>query len=276
VYVFILLESMPSATEMQAIAAEVGFSETAFAVPLENAEGKLDSKASNWRVRYFSPETEVPFCGHATIALGTVLARVNGPKIYKLTLNDADITVEGFTENGLYSAALQSPPSRHAPASNELLRQALELMGLAKEQLSDTINPAVVSAGMNHLLLPLNSRADLATMNYDLDTGKQLMQQHDLATIMLVVKESSDLFSARNAFASGGVLEDPATGAAAAAFVGYLRDNKLTELTSITLIQGEDMGARSVINTEFTSEIGESIRVLGTAYELVEQDNCNT
>ena len=41
----------PDSKEMQRIAAEVGYSETAFAMPVDDA----------WRVRYFSPESEVPF-----------------------------------------------------------------------------------------------------------------------------------------------------------------------------------------------------------------------
>ena len=76
-------DALPDSAEMQRIAAEVGFSETAFAAPLEGG----------WRVRYFSPESEVPFCGHATIALGAALARRSGDGVYALTLNDARITV---------------------------------------------------------------------------------------------------------------------------------------------------------------------------------------
>ncbi|WP_322096789.1 PhzF family phenazine biosynthesis protein, partial [Pelagibius sp.] len=72
-------ERLPEAAEMQRIAAEVGFSETAFAAP--HGEG--------WRVRYFSPESEVPFCGHATIALGAALAMAQGDGVFSLTLNDA-------------------------------------------------------------------------------------------------------------------------------------------------------------------------------------------
>ena len=60
----LIAEFLPDETEMQRIAAEVGFSETVFAAPL----------GDSWRVRYFSPESEVPFCGHATIALGAALA----------------------------------------------------------------------------------------------------------------------------------------------------------------------------------------------------------
>jgi PhzF family phenazine biosynthesis protein len=60
----VLCEVLPPADRMLAIAAEVGYSETVFAAPSEDG----------WRVRYFAPEIEVPFCGHATIALGAALA----------------------------------------------------------------------------------------------------------------------------------------------------------------------------------------------------------
>src|SRR5690349_18254886 len=56
--------------EMQAIAAQVGYSETAFIT-------SADDEATT--IRYFSPLAEVPFCGHATIATGVALARRDGP-----------------------------------------------------------------------------------------------------------------------------------------------------------------------------------------------------
>lgn len=55
-------DAMPSEEEMLKIAKEVGYSETAFLVKHPQGDG--------WRVRYFAPEMEIPFCGHATIALG--------------------------------------------------------------------------------------------------------------------------------------------------------------------------------------------------------------
>ena len=53
------------------------------------------------------------------------------------------------------------------------------------------------------------------------------------------------MFHARNPFPVGGVVEDPATGAAAAAFGGYLRDLGLVTPTRLRIIQGEDMGRPS-------------------------------
>ncbi|MBL4672184.1 MAG: PhzF family phenazine biosynthesis protein, partial [Arenicella sp.] len=69
-------------------------------------------------------------------------------------------------------------------------------------------------------------------------------------------------------FASGGVQEDPATGAAAAAFAGYLRDIGWSNNKKITIIQGEDMGCRSIITAEYGSELGSSIRVSGATRNL--------
>src|SRR5215212_8012191 len=96
----VIADALPDEAVMRRVAAEVGFSETAFAA----------ATGSGWRVRYFSPETEIPFCGHATIALGAALALEHGDGVFNLSLNDAEITVEGRREAGIISAALQSPP----------------------------------------------------------------------------------------------------------------------------------------------------------------------
>jgi len=84
-------------------------------------------------------------------------------------------------------------------------------------------------------------------MNYDLDAGREFMNRWGLVTISLIYAESKQLFHARNAFASGGVLEDPATGAAAAALAGYLRDSEWPHDGQIDIVQGEDMGMKSLL-----------------------------
>ena len=84
-------------------------------------------------------------------------------------------------------------------------------------------------------------------------------------TISLVHAETDSLFHARNPFAAGGVYEDPATGAAAGAFAGYLRDLGWPHGGVIDVIQGEDMGVPSRLRAEITTEPGASIRVSGAA-----------
>jgi predicted PhzF superfamily epimerase YddE/YHI9 len=267
--------ALPPAAEMQALAHAVGFSETAFAA----REGEA------WRVRYFSPESEVPFCGHATIALGAALARQVGDGRFPLRLNAAAITVEGRRENeggrdtvpgsqaeagaasqrGRMFAALQSPPTHSRPAPAALVDQALALFGYTRADLDPRIPPALAHGGADHLVLALNSRARLAAMAYALQAGRAFMLDHGLVTVVLAWAESAQLFHTRNPFASGGVYEDAATGAGTAALAGYLRDLGWPHGGRIDVVQGEDMGMRSRLRAEFGPEQGGSIRVSGSA-----------
>lgn len=243
------------AAEMQRIASEVGYSETVFAV----------GSGTSWRARYFSPECEVPFCGHATIALGAVLALQEGPGVFALALNDARITVEGQRSGDVLFASLQSPPTRSARPSDELVGKVLNLFGYSPSDLNPDIPPALAHGGADHFVLALNSRAALSAMAYDLDAGRALMLGEGLVTILLAYAETPRLFHTRNAFASGGVYEDPATGAATAAFAGYLRDLTWPHEAEIEVIQGEDMGMRSRLRANIPPAMGSSIRVSGEA-----------
>src|SRR4051794_34438097 len=76
--------------DMLRIAAELGFSETAFLTAVEPDAA---------RVRYFTPRGEIAFCGHATIASGVALARHRGADpVVRLTTNAGLVPVEATTE----------------------------------------------------------------------------------------------------------------------------------------------------------------------------------
>lgn len=248
-------DALPPAARMQHIAAEVGFSETVFAAPADGG----------WRVRYFSPQSEVAFCGHATIALGAALALQGGDGVFALTLNQARITVEGKRNGSIFAATLQSPPTRSAAAPAALVSDALALFGYTADDLDARIPPAVIHAGADHLVLALKSRAALSAMAYALEAGRDLMNRAELTTVLLAHSETAQLFHARNPFASGGVYEDPATGAATAALAGYLRDIAWPHGGLIDVIQGEDMGMLSRLRADIPPRPGSSIRVSGSA-----------
>ncbi|KAA0254224.1 MAG: PhzF family phenazine biosynthesis protein, partial [Chloroflexi bacterium] len=89
------------------------------------------------------------------------------------------------------------------------------------------------------------------------------MMAEGLITISLLWQESDSVIHSRNPFAAGGVYEDPATGAAAAALAGYLRDIGWKGKNEFTILQGEDMGIPSRLNVSFTEKAGESISVSG-------------
>lgn len=251
----VLCDMLPTPEHMQVVAAEVGYSETAFAAPVEG----------EWRVRYFAPEIEVPFCGHATIALGAALALAHGDGTFPLRLKDSRITVEGRRSGAILAATLQSPATRSAPANKTLIDDALALFSYHARDLDLRLPPAVAEAGARHLILALASREKLSAMRYDLDAGRRFMLDAGIVTVSLVHAETASLFHARNPFAAGGVYEDPATGAAAAALAGTLRDRGWPHAGVIDIIQGEDMGVPSRLRAEITPEPGASIRVSGTA-----------
>ena len=246
-------DAMPSEEEMLRVAKEVGYSETAFLVK----QGK------DWRVRYFAPELEVPFCGHATIALGAALGERFGEGEYKLTLNDSQITVRAEKSNDSMLATLQSPRTSSVDAPAEFVDAVLAGFHLRREDLHPAFPIRFALAGAKHLILVLRDRKTLAGMSYDFDSVRALMMEQGLITISLLWNESEEVFHSRNAFASGGVYEDPATGAAAAALAGYLRDIGWKGKSTFTILQGEDMGMSSRLLVKYTPEIGSSIAVSG-------------
>ena len=161
----LIADHFPDEVEMRRIAKVVGYSETAFAMP--------DGAADRWRIRYFSPESEVPFCGHATIALGAALAEHAGNGRFALRLNSAEITVEAEATASGYRVALQSPPTHSAAARAGLVEQALALFGYDKVRLDPALSPAEIHAGADHLVMALKHRRDLAAMTYDLGAGRK-------------------------------------------------------------------------------------------------------
>ena len=207
-------DALPDPAEMQRIATEVGFSETAFVAPAAGPERT---------VRYYSPEAEVSFCGHATIATGVALGEAGGDGTYRLATAVGEVPVEVATRDGVRVASLTSVEPRHEPAPAALVDAALAALGWSRDDLDAAIPPARAYAGAWHLVLAAAHQARLADLRYDFDSLKALMLEDGLTTLQLIWRQSVDLFHSRNPFPVGGVVEDPATGAAAAALGGYLR-----------------------------------------------------
>ena len=108
-------------------------------------------------------------------------------------------------------------------------------------------------------------------MKYPFEEVKSLMAEQGLVTISLLWNESDEVFHSRNAFASGGVYEDPATGAAAAALAGYLRDIGWQGKNEFTIRQGEYMGMPSRLLVKYGLKIGESVSVGGEVRKIVDK-----
>ncbi|MBZ0111884.1 MAG: PhzF family phenazine biosynthesis protein [Thermoanaerobaculia bacterium] len=256
---------LPAAEVMQAIATEVGYSETAFIAPTEGLART---------VRYYSPKAEVTFCGHATIASGVLLGELDGEGIYRLATAVGEIPVAVRRIDGTLEAALTSVSTRHRFPAQALVEEVLEILSWNGNLLDSSIPPAVAYAGAWHLVLATSSQDQLATLSYDFDRLRSLMLAEDLTTLQLIRREREDLFHSRNPFPVGGVVEDPATGAAAAALGGYLRDAELVAAPARLVIrQGEAMGRPSLLHVEIPREGGITVR--GNAVALDEDFGSN-
>lgn len=251
-------ERLPEPGEMQRVAAAVGFSETAFAASLGG---------ERFLVRYYSPEAEVSFCGHATIATGVALGELHGEGTYVLETAVGDVPVAVSRRDGRLAASLTSVQPAQRPAGADLLEAVLAVLGWRPEELDPAIPPMVAYAGAWHLVLAAAAHSRLDELRYDFDALKRTMSDADLTTIQLVWRESEEVFHARNPFPVGGVVEDPATGAAAAALGGYLRDAGILRAPATFVIhQGVAMGRPSLI--EVGVPVAGGITVTGTATSL--------
>jgi PhzF family phenazine biosynthesis protein len=250
---------------MLAAAAELGYSETAFLT------GRQDRA---FDVRYFSPLTEVPFCGHATIATAVAVAeRLTGPGdlLFRTRAGDVPVAVVAGPD-GTLSATLTSVDPRVDEIAAADVAEALRLLDWTPEDLDPTLPPRFAYAGARHLVLAVRTRERLADLAYDFDGLAAFMTDRDLVTLQLVQRQDATTFHVRDPFPVGGVVEDPATGAAAAAFGAYLRELGQVEVpaggsTRLTLHQGADLGRPGLLSVELRDG-DRRVRVSGAAVAI--------
>jgi PhzF family phenazine biosynthesis protein len=252
-----------SDAEMLSVAHEVGYSETAFLFPHKDRE-------NSYQIRYFTPEAEVAFCGHATIASGVVLGREYGDGVYELSTNAGPVEVDVTVAGRSVVATLTSPPATLQPLDPDLVYDILDALDWDESDLDTRFTPAVGFVGNAHPILVLDSRETLASMDYDFDVLGDLMKEHGWTTIQLVYPDEGDphgrRWHSRNPAPSVGIYEDPATGSAAAALGAYFRDTGVYGTGDhVTIFQGDDMGRPSSIMLTIG---GSRMKISGTATDL--------
>ena len=241
--------------EMLAIAAELGYSESAFL----NGDD----------IRFFSPLAEVPFCGHATVATAVALAERDGPGDRVFNTRNGSVPISTRRDGqGRVTATLTSVPPIIGPLDAAELDEILAALRWAREDLDPELPPRVGFAGVHHPILAARTRERLADLDYDFDRLATLMAARDWTTVQLIHREDDHRFHARDPFPPGGAVEDPATGAAAAALGAYLRELGLVvPPATITILHGEDMGRPSRLLVDLHPGRAE-VDVTGTAVQI--------
>lgn len=253
-------------SELQSVAAEVGYAETAFLI-----EPELGGNPRHSRIRYFSPIAEVPFCGHATIATAIALTERDGAGTFTFETPIGPVSIDTATDaDGRSTATFTSVEPSVSPIDHAVLTALLGLIGIDSSAL-DVRYPAMLSyAGNTHPIVVLQEQAAFDEFTFDPVAMRTLMDAQGWAgTVTFLHPLDDSTFEARNLFPVGNIVEDPATGSAAASAGGYLR--KLEPAATprrITIHQGRHVGRPSVLEVDIPVDGG--ISVTGTAVPVVD------
>jgi PhzF family phenazine biosynthesis protein len=248
---------------MQVIAAGIGYAETVFIT-----ETTVDGDSRRNRVKYFSPIAEVPFCGHATVALAVALSRRDGAGTFVFDTAVGPVTIVTEGQGAAVAASFTSVAPRVAEFPDGVLTTLLGLLGVDQAELHPAYPPMVAFAGNWHPILVFAGRRTFDSFVFDPDLMRTLMDAQNWAgTVTTLCEIGPGEYESRNLFPVGTIAEDPATGSAAAAFGGYLRLLSLVEPPSRVVVhQGSHVGRASLLTVDIPPLGG--MVVSGEAVEL--------
>ena len=248
-----------SAAQMQAIAGELGASETAFLHRSDSADR---------RVRYFTPSTEVDLCGHATIASHAFLREDGtiGDGAYTLATNVGVLDIE---IGGEWVWMTQNDPEiRTVDLDTERVADALDIDPAA---IADVDLPmARSSTGLPFLIVPVTFLSVLGECEPDMAAIETLCETVDATGLYAVTFDTltADATAHGRMFAPlAGIPEDPVTGTASGAVGGYLREFEGIEAEAMAFEQGHfvDRPGRVAVRVDDSAPRGERVRVGGRA-----------
>jgi trans-2,3-dihydro-3-hydroxyanthranilate isomerase len=247
---------------MQAIAREFNLSETVFVLPPENS-------AHRAKLRIFTPASELPFAGHPTVGSAVLLNRIDqtkGPRelVVEEGIGPVRCTAEALdAERGRARFALaRLPEPAGAAKPNAAIAAAL---GVEEKDIGfDKFVAGRWSAGMVLTFVPMRGidavgRARANVAHWDAAFGTD----HGAAVLIFCreTAEPGNAFHARMFAPTLGVPEDPATGAAAAAFSGVVAQFAPPTAGEHTVVieQGYEMGRPSLIHLIMTMQGGKLV-----------------
>jgi len=204
--------------QLQAIASELGASETAFVCASESADRRL---------RYFTPEREIDLCGHATIAAGSLLSErdVLDPGAYSVETAAGEIGVE-LTDDGRVWMTHRSPSVEPADVSLDTVAAALGLDVAALSEVGEDLPIARASTGLPFLVVPVGYFEQLSGIDPDLDAIESLCRDTDAEGLYAFTFDTIDADATVHGRAFvplAGIPEDPVTGTASGVVGAYLR-----------------------------------------------------
>lgn len=243
---------------MQAIAAEMAYSETTFVT------GSPDGGV--WPVRIFTPTDEIPFAGHPTLGTAAIIREEladGNPDRLTLGLGVGDISVDIRVQDGTERLWMrQREPSFGTELTHE---QAAAVLGLEPEAVDTDWPVQVVSTGLPTIIIPLTDRNALTGIELNRKAYAELVEMTDAKLVLAFCPEPrnpENHIAARMFAPALGVFEDPATGSANGCLGAYLARHAYFGSQSVTarVEQGYELGRPSVLFLD-VRDTGETIDV---------------
>ncbi len=247
--------------QMQAIAREIGASETAFLLP---------SGPADRRIRYFTPTTEVDLCGHATVASHAALQDdgIIEPGMHTLETNVGMLDIEVEADAMVWMTQDQPSVSRLDLGSDRVS----DVLGIDEAAIAPADLPiARASTGLPFLIVPVDFLSALGDADPDYDRIAELSTETEVAGVYAFTFDTlagESTLHARMWGPAVGVDEDPVTGTASGAAGGYLRHVEAFETMPDEMVfeQGHFIDRPGNVHVC----VGETIRVGGQAVVSVD------
>lgn len=246
-----------SVEQMQVIAKELAFSETAFV---------SKSKDATYKVRFFTVTEEVDLCGHATIATWSLLFQKGliGHGMHTQETLAGKLGINVSNDGSVFME--QAEPQFLGQVSYEEIALVLNI---GSPDFEDSLQPQIVSTGLKDILVPVRNKETLLNLRPNLSGITELSKKYDVTGLHGFALGEDCTAIARNFAPLVGINEESATGTSNGALLCYLKNKgKLEEQNVYHIEQGESLGQPSEIIGKF---IDGRVWIGGKATSLSEQ-----
>lgn len=242
--------------EMQQIARELNNSETAFLF-------SPDSDDCHGVIRYFTPSTEVPICGHATIAAMYAKALEDNLDscVLRFKTKIGILPFEIIKNDGDYQIIMTQGNFELSPEFNDgITSRMITALGLEKSDRDEKCPIQIASTGHSKVMIGIKSRAKLNSLSPNYNDLTVLSDEINCNGYFVFTFDSDDkdVLTYGRMFAPGiGINEDPVTGNANGPLGGYLVQNKIVEFSNVLEFngrQGEKIDRLGVIKVKVAIE----------------------
>ncbi|MBD3158844.1 MAG: PhzF family phenazine biosynthesis isomerase [Candidatus Lokiarchaeota archaeon] len=243
-----------------------------------------DSDVADYRFRYMTPDREINFSGHATVAAFHALLSegvaetTNQITMFTLETNTGVFEVEAVRDerSQVYEIQITHQPPQFLTTYDP--KDYANALGLT---LADIMAPKpvqTVSTGTPHLMIPVSTYRSLERIRPDWNALEEMRRDSDYVSIQVFSRDTREETSDAHArhFAPGlGVPEDPVSGSAAGGMASYMVRYGMMDssnpVTSIVIEQGDFLGRPGKIYVEIRGNEDkiEQVKVSGKAVTVL-------